>query len=501
MQFKASGILLHITSLPSRFGIGDLGPDAYNFVDFLIQTGQKYWQILPLSITDPSTGNSPYNSLSAFAGNKYLISLDLLIHNGLLEEWHIHIKPDFNEKCVEFNQVIDFKESIFNIAYEAFKDNEIRFKHDFTKFTNENSYWLEDYSVFISLRDHFKNRSWSKWPYNVRIREIEQINKLKKQLENRIDREKFLQFIFFKQWFLLKTYCNESGIKIIGDMPFYVDFNSADVWSNPEMFKIDKDLNLTHKSGVPPDYFSKTGQLWGNPIYDWDLLKKQNYLWWLNRIRQNFTLFDLVRFDHFRGFASFWEVPAGERTAAKGYWVPGPGEDFFTSLSQHFDKLPLIAEDLGYITPDVIELRDKLNLPGLKVLLFAFTSENGTNPYLPHNYEENCIVYTGTHDNNTVKGWYINETSDEQKELIKKYLGKDSNQDNINLKLIKFALSSPARIAIIPMQDILGLGQDARMNTPGKRVGNWCWRLKESELSEKLINDYRNLIVEFCRGE
>ncbi len=478
---RGSGILLHITSLPSSYGIGDMGPWAYKFADFLSKTKQSYWQVLSLNPTDPTRGNSPYHGLSAFAGNTLLISPELLFCEGLLTKEEI--KPITSLKNeVDYPKVIYYKEKILSKAHERFKKKENK---SFKKFCRENSTWLEDFALFVALGAHF-GKVWSEWPSEARDRRAEVLKKLKAQLENRIDREKFLQYIFFEQWFSLKDYCNQKGIQIIGDIPIYVDYKSADVWTNPEMFKLDEDKRPSFISGVPPDYFSRTGQLWGSPVYRWDVLKKNGYMWWIQRVRQNLKLFDLVRIDHFRGFVAYWEVRAGEKTAVKGRWVKAPAEDFFSTLCRHFSHPPIIAEDLGIITQDVREVMNRFEFPGMRVLLFAFGRDLPRNSHALHNHIKNCVVYTGTHDNNTVRGWFEREATSGDKERVYRYLGHRVRPQNLHWEFIRLAMMSVADMVILPMQDILGLGEGARMNLPGILKGNWKWRFSPERLTPLL---------------
>ncbi|HBG25517.1 MAG: 4-alpha-glucanotransferase [Planctomycetes bacterium GWF2_41_51] len=482
MTKRASGILLHITSLPSGYGIGDFGPQAYKFADFLKQSAQTYWQILPLTPPHIDTGLSPYDCLSAFAGNTMLISPDLLYKSGLLKKNDIAQIPDF-----QGSEVFHYKTKILNIAVSKFN----RFNDEYADFCTQNKYWLEDYALFVALAGRLKNFDWPKWP------KIKPDHNLKLAIE----KEKVLQFIFFRQWFALKQYCNTRGIKIFGDIPIYVSYKSADVWAHSEIFKLNKSKKMIFKSGVPPDYFSRTGQLWGNPIYKWDYIKKTNYDWWMQRINQNLKLFDVVRIDHFRGLVKFWQVPASQKTAIKGKWLPGPSEDFFKVLFKNFPDANIIVEDLGLITQDVRDLIKKLNLTGMKVLQFAFSDCCGKSPFLPHNYTENCIVYTGTHDNNTTKAWFQNETSPEKRKNLFAYLGRKISAKELNSEMIKLAMSSVARTAIIPIQDYLDMGQNGRMNNPASKKGNWQWRLKEGLLTRKLAHKIFNITTVYGRAK
>lgn len=466
---RVAGILLHITSLPSPFGIGDLGPTAYQFVDFLYASGQKLWQVLPLNPTCVEHGNSPYFSISLFAGNPLLISPELLCKDGLLSEKDLEGCQVQGDK-VDYPTAWSIKENILEKAYRNFSEND-----EYRNFLEENAYWLEDFCRFKVLKDKYR-KPWNVW-------ESESI----KGLEDKIKKEKFLQFVFLKQWKALKAYANSKGIKIMGDLPIYPAFDSSDVWSNKDLFKLDEHNSPYVVAGVPPDYFSKEGQLWGNPVYNWERLKEEGFSWWIRRIRHNLRLFDLLRLDHFRGFVAYYEVPASEKTAVRGRWVSAPAEEFFTKLKEEFPDFPFVAEDLGLITKDVEDIRDRFGFPGMKVLVFAFESEN--HPYMPHNHNKNSFVYTSTHDNMPVRGWYLQELDPSSKERLFRYLGRELSEEDMSYALIRLAYMSVSKACVVPMQDLLNLGQDARMNTPGKKEGNWEWRLKDmpdDELSFKL---------------
>jgi 4-alpha-glucanotransferase len=483
---RGSGILLHITSLPSPYGIGDLGTGAYKFVDFLKAAGQSFWQILPLNPTSSIHGNSPYSSFSAFAGNSILISPELMVKDGIISRADIKGHPHFKDERVNYEAVIKYKNKILNIAYEKNKEGLLS-DHDFQRFCIDNSYWLDDYSIFISIKRHFTSGDWSTWPVDLRDRDRDSIRRWQERFKDIILKEKFLQYIFFRQWNLLKKYCESRDIKIIGDMPIYVNYDSADVWANPEIFHLDKDKKPLFIAGVPPDYFSATGQLWGHPVYNWEFLKQTRYSWWIKRIEHNLRLFHMFRLDHFRGFVAYWQVKAGEKTAMNGRWVEAPVRDFFNTLLRHFSALPIIAEDLGVITPDVREIMDIYGFPGMKVLLFAFGKDVATNPYAPHNHVKNCVVYTGTHDNNTIKGWFKKEIGNDGRKRLSEYIGRTVLEKTVHWELIRLAMMSVADMVIIPMQDILGLGEKARMNLPASSKGNWQWRVTPQQLSPSLI--------------
>jgi 4-alpha-glucanotransferase len=488
---RGSGVLLHITSLPSPYGIGDLGPGAYAFVDFLAASKQRYWQILPLNPTDFSCDNSPYHSFSAFAFNPLLISPEVLIEDGLLDPRDVGSLPFFPKESVDFRTVIPFKTKILSSAFEHFKQSEK--KQGYEKFCEENVSWLDDYSLFIALKSRFRKRPWHKWPTEIRERQPTAINAVRSDLTHEIQKAKFIQYVFHKQWTILKSYCQRKGIEIIGDIPIYAVHNSVDVWTHSEMFKLDKDKRPNVVAGVPPDYFSKTGQLWGNPLYRWDVMQQRKYDWWIERIAHNLKLFDWVRIDHFRGFVGYWEIPAKEITAIHGRWIKAPAMDFFKTMKRKFQSLPIVAEDLGIITPDVKKIMDFFAFPGMKVLLFAFVEDNPEHPYLPHTYERNCLVYTGTHDNNTVQGWFKGEAKQEDKKRLFHYIGRTVPEKEIHWEFIRLGGMSIANTLIVPMQDILGLGVEARMNRPATKTGNWRWRFLPEQLTSSLADRFREI--------
>jgi 4-alpha-glucanotransferase len=481
MKGRGSGILLHLTSLPSPFGIGDMGSWAYKFADFLAETKQRYWQILPLNPTDLEHGNSPYHSASAFAFNPLLISPELLLRDGLLQKEDLQPFSTFPEDRVDYPMVTASKEMLLLRAVEHFRAKTK--SQDYEQFCLQNGHWLDDFSLFMGLKSHFRGRVWSKWPAQLRDRTPADLSAAKNELQTVIEKETILQFLCFKQWRDLKNYCNERGIQIIGDMPIYVVYDSADVWADSELFKLDDDKLPVAVAGVPPDYYSETGQLWGNPVYRWDALKEKEYDWWVRRIAYNLGLFDFVRVDHFRGFVAYWEVPASEKTAINGKWVKAPAMDFFDHITKKFPHLPILAEDLGIITPDVTEVIDRFGFPCMKVLLFAFGEDLSTNPYAPHNHVKNCAVYTGTHDNNTARGWFEKEATADVKKRLYLYIGRGIREEEIHWELVRLAMMSIADTALIPIQDILGLGQQARLNRPARRDGNWQWRLLPDQLN------------------
>ncbi|BCL33572.1 4-alpha-glucanotransferase [Nostoc sp. MS1] len=494
---RSSGVLLHPTSFPSRFGIGDLGLEAYRFIDFLEKSYQQYWQVLPLGPT--GYGNSPYMSYSALAGNHLLISPDKLREEGLLAEEDLANLPNFPTNKVDFEQVVPVKIQLLKKACENFKTkaSEIQQKK-FAGFCESKAYWLDDYALFMALKDTQDNASWYAWEPALAKREPDALERVQRQLTDEIFYYKFIQYEFFRQWSELKSYANLRGIEIIGDIPIYVAHDSADVWANPEIFALDEETGeVALMAGVPPDYFSATGQLWGNPVYNWEELQKQDFKWWVQRFEAMLDYVDVIRIDHFRGFEAFWVVPQGEETAMNGKWVTAPGEELFDTIKRKLGKLPVLAEDLGVITPEVEALRDKYEFPGMKVLQFAFGSDPG-NPFLPFNYTGNFVVYTGTHDNDTTVGWF-NQAGDYEKQNLLLYLGCVS-PEGIHWDLIRLALSSVANQAILPLQDILGLGNEARMNFPSVATGNWEWRYDWDALRDELSDRLKALTKLYGRA-
>jgi len=466
---RSSGILLHISSLPGDEGIGSMGKDAFQFVDFLVQTKQKIWQILPLGPV--GYGNSPYQCYSAFAGNPMFIDVQKLVDDRLISKEAI-TEHHFKSKKVEFEKVEEWKMSMFREAFIGFKKHFERYKDEYYIFMSHNSWWLDDYSLFRSLKTKHNETVWNTWEKELVTRDWHTIQEAFKELHAEIDFHRFLQFIFFRQWYKLKAYANKKGVRIIGDIPLYVSYDSVDVWANQDIFLLDNDSKPTQVGGVPPDYFSETGQLWGNPVFDWDRVAERDFDWWLARIHFNLRMFDQVRVDHFRGLESFWAVGAEEETAIIGEWLPAKGYELFQKLKEQMGNLEVIAEDLGVITPEVEKLRDDFGLPGMKILQFAFCTDQ-TNMDLPHNYTANFIVYTGTHDNDTSLGWF-NSIQNKERRFLHRYISGRGKQFVENF--IEYAWASAAHTSIIPMQDVLGLGSEARMNTPGVAAGNWDWR-------------------------
>lgn len=478
MQFKrSSGILLHPTSLPGPYGIGDIGPVAHRWVDFLAESNSALWQILPLGPT--GYGDSPYQCFSAFAGNPYLISPDALLAEGLISTDDLIEAPQFPAEKVDYGAVIPWKLGLLDRAYIQFHHNGSQELHaDFEDFQSQEAHWIEHFALFMAIKESQGGNPWVKWPSLLRDRDAQALQGFRANNEVAVRRQIFRQFLFFRQWKKLKSYANEKEIKIIGDIPIFVAHDSADVWANPDLFFLDEEGQPTVVAGVPPDYFSATGQLWGNPLYRWNIHAKNSYDWWIARMRSVFSLVDVVRLDHFRGFAGYWEIPVEEETAINGCWVPGPGCDFFFAMQDAFGELPIIAEDLGEITPDVTELRLQFQFPGMKILVFAFNSD-ASNEFLPHNYPANCVVYTGTHDNDTALGWYQRVEEDER-DFARRYLARSGK--DIAWDLIRAAWSSVAVYALSPMQDFLSLDNEARMNYPSKPSGNWTWRMGEEVL-------------------
>jgi 4-alpha-glucanotransferase len=482
MRFeRSSGILLHPTSLPSRGGIGDFGPAAYAFVDFLAQARQGMWQVLPLGPL--GLGNSPYSSLSAFAGNELLISLERLAERGWIAASELdHLTAPHAR--VHYDEVRAGKMPLLRKAAEKFLDH----RHEeagwkkFERFCWENGWWLEDYVLFAALRDRYPGMTWNGWPEALRRRDPVALDDARLKMKRELAIRRALQFFFFEQWWALHHACRQRGIGVVGDVAIFVSYDSADVWTHPDIFHLDHDLHPTVVSGVPPDMFSKTGQRWGNPLYRWDVLQHRNFDWWTLRMRMALATCDIIRIDHFRGFEQYWEIPAREPTAIHGHWVDGPRDAFFHALRHALGKLPLIAEDLGYITPEVHALRERFQIPGMRILQFGF-GDAGSHVYLPHRYEPNTVVYTGTHDNDTAAGWWRNGASAQERAHAATYLG--DLLDGIHWAMIRAALASVADLCLVPLQDVLGLGSDARMNVPSESDGNWSWRYAPDALDPK----------------
>lgn len=498
-NLRASGILLHPTSLPSKYGIGDLGATAYKFIDFLESAKQTYWQVLPLGPT--GYGDSPYQSFSAFAGNTNLISPQFLVRDGFLTGEEINQKPDFPIGRVDFGLLYDWKNHILALAFERFRQpTNANSRAEFEAFCHHEKFWLDDYALFRAIKKSQDQKMWLEWDEPLRLRDEKALSEARQSLGDDIEAQKFQQWLFFRQWNDLKRYCETKNIKIVGDVPIFVSLDSSDVWCNPHEFKLNADGTPKVVAGVPPDYFSATGQLWGNPIYDWEAMQKNDFRWWAARVHATLKLVDIVRVDHFRGFAAAWEVPGGDETAENGQWVNVPGKKLFETLKRVFGDLPFWAEDLGVITPDVEELRDYFGFPGMRILQFAFGGDAKSQD-LPHNYIKNSVAYTGTHDNDTTIGWFSSKagagsTRDEtqvkrEREFCLKYLNSDGAE--IHWDFIRAVWASVSNTTIAPMQDLLGLGTEARMNLPASKSGNWFWQCKEEDFSEEIAERLKKL--------
>ena len=502
---RASGILLHPTSLPGRFGIGDLGPEAYRFADFLVAGGQSLWQVLPLGPT--GYGDSPYACYSAFAGNTLLVSPERLFEKGLLARSDLDECPSMPSGPIDFARVHEVKDDLLNKAFARYQrstDTELR--SAFETFAEQNASWLNDYALFRALKNAHGGRAWHEWDRPLIRRESAALARARIDLHDQIEAHKFFQFLFFQQWFDLKAYCNSRGISLIGDIPIFVAQDSADVWTNPDQFKLDEDGRPVVVAGVPPDYFSATGQYWGNPLYNWDRMLADGFKWWIERVRASLQTVDIARIDHFRGFAACWEIPGGDSTAERGRWVEAPGRQLFTAIRNALDDLPIIAEDLGVITPDVEKLRDGFGFPGMRILQFGFSSDT-KNIDLPHNYHRNVAVYTGTHDNDTTVGWFNSvagagstrtaEQISAERTFCQKYLNTEGSE--IHWDFIRAVLQSVADTAVVPLQDLLGLGTEARMNLPNSTTGNWTWRYENDALTRDHSDRLRDLTETYGR--
>ncbi len=489
---RSSGILLHPTSLPGRFGVGDLGEAAYAFIDFLAASGQTLWQVLPLGPT--GYGDSPYQCFSAFAGNTLLISPERLVGEGLLAPEDIRNAPAFPVERVEFGRVIEYKNALLGKAFENFRHTtEVRLRGEFETFNQHTSTWLDDYALYRALKNARGGAAWHEWEAPLAGRDPSALAAARESLYAEIEAQKFYQYLFFKQWSQLRAYCHEKRVRIIGDIPIFVAHDSADVWTHTEQFKLDGAGKPVVVAGVPPDYFSATGQLWGNPLYHWERQRAENFRWWIERVRGTLQVVDILRIDHFRGFAACWEIPGGDRTAERGRWVAAPGRELFEAIRNALGVLPIIAEDLGVITPDVEELRDGFGFPGMRILQFAFGGDT-RNTDLPHNYHRNVVVYTGTHDNDTTVGWFNSEAGEgstrsveqieREREFCMNYLNTKGQE--IHWDFVRAVLASVANTAIIPLQDVLGAGTEARMNLPASTQGNWQWRYTADALTKNI---------------
>jgi len=492
---RTAGVILHPTCLPSRFGIGDLGPTAAAYVEWLAGAGASWWQILPLH--PPGPGNSPYSAISTFAGNELLISPELLLEDGVLSEAEMAEVPDLPSEWVEFDEVKPFKIGLLRRAYIRFRDTSPpKLVRQLAAFRKQHRHWLSDYALFRAIRDGYEGAPWYEWPRPLAMREPQALIDWMQEHSQEVDFVEFCQFFFFRQWTALRDWAREMGVRIFGDVPIFVARDSAEVWAHPELFLLDDDRRPTVVAGVPPDYFSETGQLWGNPLYNWESMAADGFSWWMARLRQTLEMVDLVRLDHFRGFASYWEVPANADTAVHGRWMPGPGRPFFDAVRESLGDLPLVAEDLGEITSDVVALREELGLPGMAILHFAFSPEPRST-FIPYAVERNMVIYTGTHDNNTTVGWFLEEASEEEKDLVRRYTAGSGRE--VNWDLIRLALASVADTAIVPHQDLAGLGADCRMNTPAVGEGNWRFRITPRMLGEGIQARLWDLVEAYGR--
>jgi 4-alpha-glucanotransferase len=494
LPVRSAGVLLHPTSLPSPYGIGDLGPAAYAWVDALAHARQKLWQILPLGPT--GYGDSPYQCFSAFAGNPYLVSPDFLVRDGLLGQTDLPPVGSFPAGTIDYGRVIEFKLGMLTKAWENFRNGAAgHLRSPFDGFQINQAGWLDDYALFMALKVAHGGASWLEWPSDLVLRKPEALERARRELRDKVELNKFSQFLFFRQLADVKQYAASKAIRLIGDVPIFVSSDSTDVWANPDLFLLDEHRRPKVVAGVPPDYFSSTGQLWGNPLYHWAKLKQTDYAWWVARLRATLNQVDLVRLDHFRGFEAYWEVPAGKPTAEIGRWVQAPGAELITTLGKELGGLPLIAEDLGIITPAVDALRERFGLPGMRVLQFAFGGAP-EDRFLPHNYVHNTVVYTGTHDNDTTHGWYAGLT-DKERAFLHRYLFEGDR--DIAWDLMRLAWSSVADYALAPLQDVLSLGTQARMNFPGKAAGNWCWRYTPEMLTGGILDRLGDLTTIYSR--
>ncbi len=501
MQRRASGVLLHVTSLPSPWGIGDFGPGARRFARFLARAAQAYWQILPLTPTSSFIGNSPYSSDSAFAINPLLVSPEQLAADGWIEPSDIEADlPGGNPAVVDFAAVEACKEALLRRAWARNREKPAEYP-GFAVFCREEAAWLDDYALFRAIKAERGGQGFADWPAELRDRFPEALAAARRRLADEVDFTRFVQYLAFSQWRALRRHLRENDIQVVGDMPIYVTQDSADVWANPELFKLDARKRPVFVAGVPPDYFSETGQRWGNPVYDWPAHERTGFSWWLTRLGHNLRLFDVIRLDHFRGFEAYWEIPAAEETAVRGTWVKAPGLALFKAMERRFPSLPLIAEDLGVITAEVRELMAAFGFPGMKILQFAFGPGIAENRDAPHNYERNCVAYTGTHDNNTTLGWARSgEAGEEGRKALFAYLGREIAPEQAPWELIRLVMGSAAATAVTPMQDLLGLGEGARMNMPSVAKGNWAWRVADEQLETALAERLRGLTEIFGRN-
>lgn len=495
MKTRQSGVLMHISSLPGQYGIGSFGSSAYDFVDFLVRSKQRYWQILPLGTT--SYGDSPYQSFSAFAGNTHFIDLDLLVEGGLLSAADLkNLDLGQDAKKVDYAKIYEGRRPLLEKAVASFLEGHA--DEAYFRFLEENGWWLETFSEYMAIKEYFDNLSWLEWPAeDIQKRQEHALHYYRDLLADKFDYFRVTQYLFFKQWLALKSYANEQGIEIVGDMPIYVAADSADMWANPHLFKTDQEGKPYSVAGVPPDAFTADGQLWGNPIYDWDAMEADGYGWWVARLRESFKLYDVVRIDHFRGFESFWEVPADAETAKTGRWVQGPSNKLFDAVKGQLGELNIIAEDLGYMTQEVIDMREATGFPGMKVIQFAFDPDHDSIDS-PHSATNNSVMYTGTHDNDTVMGWYENEASDKIRDYFAAYTNKRADE-TVPHAMLRTIFASTSYMAIATMQDLLGLGSEARMNLPGTIGDNWTWRMTQDQLTPEVEADLLELTTIYRR--
>lgn len=487
---RSAGILLHPTSLPGKYGVGDLGIEAINFINFLFDTGQKLWQVFPLGPT--GYGDSPYQCFSAFAGNPLLISPNILEEEGLLSNEDLHNVPQHDPHNINFGELIEYKTGLLHTAFENFIRSGKKVEKEFSDYIANNSFWLEDFALFMACKNHHGGDVWTKWSEDIAFRHEGAVEKWKTKLKDKYDYQIFVQAKFNQQWQRVKKHAASKGIQIIGDLPIFIAYDSSDLWANKNLFTVNDKGKLDFVAGVPPDYFSETGQLWGNPLYKWDVMKGNNFEWWRQRMSKMYEFVDIVRIDHFRGFEAYWKIPGDAPTAQTGEWVKAPGYELFKAIRDELGDLPILAEDLGVITKEVEDLRDHFGFPGMKILQFAF-GEDGEKKFLPHNHIKNCVVYTGSHDNDTTKGFFENEKKVNSGiyEWTQNYLGYYG--DDIRFAVIRTAYASVADYVIIPFQDILNLGTEARMNFPGKLGGNWTWRFTWEQVTPDLVETYRNM--------
>ncbi len=506
---RSGGVILHPTSLPSRHGIGDLGPEARRWLDALASMGQRLWQILPLGPT--SYGDSPYQCLSTFAGNPLLISLDDLAEEGILSKGDLDGIPGFPDGHVDYGPVIEVRMAALELACVNFRfrlRESAALRDAYEAFTTANAEWLDDYALFRALKDAQDGRPWTEWPRELALRDRSTLDFWANRMKDDVENVQIRQFLFHYQWSRVREFAQSRGVSIIGDIPIFVAHDSADVWSHPELFTLRDDGQPSVVAGVPPDYFAENGQRWGNPLYRWDAHRDRGYDWWIARLRHTFESFDIVRIDHFRGFAGYWEIPGDEETAVNGHWEPGPGAGFFEAVLSELGDLPIVAEDLGIITPDVHALRDRFGFPGMRVLQFAFGTDSLVQEYLPENYPENCVAYTGTHDNDTTMGWFqsnAGEGSTRSQDEIERERGTilnytKSDGSELNWDFIRLIYESRANLAVVPLQDILGLGSDSRMNLPGEAQGNWNWRFRWEQIDTETMERLRALTEESGRA-